>query len=255
MAEMEGLDGVEPQWTMAVAENLEQADEKLHGPFPISDAKTMQFADLNITLLWRERGSSEKNRSRAIFGLSDAEYAQRKPERGLITKQEVRAVSLAKMGLHKKSIVWDVGAGSGSVGIEASRIATEGHIYAIEKNQADAENIEINRQRFQITNYTLIVGKAPAGMEQWQTPDAIFIGGTGGNLVELIKLSLQKMNTGATLVMNFVTIENLSAALEILKSEGAEWNVTQLQSSRSKPILNMHRMEAENPVWIVSAQI
>ena len=80
------------------------------------------------------------------------------------------------------------------------------------------------------------------------------LGGSGGDLAELITLVLRRLRPGGWLVMNFVTIENLAAAVEALKAQGAAWDVLQLQASRSKPILHMHRLAAENPVWLVCAQ-
>jgi len=91
-------------------------------------------------------------------------------------------------------------------------------------------------------------------MEHWPAPDAIFIGGSGGELNELISLCLQRLRPNGKLVMNFVTLENLSTAITVLKQTDAEWDVISLQASRSKPILHMHRMAAENPVWLVCAQ-
>jgi len=105
-----------------------------------------------------------------------------------------------------------------------------------------------------VHNYTLVHGKAPAGLEDWADPDAVFIGGSGGELAELIARILARLKPGGWLVMNFVTIENLAVAVDALKAAGAQWDVLQLQASRSKPILHMHRMAAENPVWIVCAQ-
>ena len=152
------------------------------------------------------------------------------------------------------SIVWDIGAGSGSVGLEAARLCARGHVYAIEKNADDVAIAGRNRAGFGLSNHTLVHGKAPSGLEAWADPDAVFIGGSGGELAELIALCLARLKPGGWLVMNFVTIENLSAAVEALKTANTHWDVLQLQASRSKPILQMHRLAAENPVWIVCAQ-
>jgi precorrin-6Y C5,15-methyltransferase (decarboxylating) len=166
----------------------------------------------------------------------------------------VRAVSLARMQLRADSIVWDIGAGSGSVGLEAARLCPRGHVYAIEKNDDDVAIAGRNRAAFGVSNHTLVHGKAPVGLETWADPDAVFIGGSGGELAELVALCLARLKAGGWLVMNFVTIENLGTAVEALKAANASWDVLQLQASRSKPILHMHRMAAENPVWIVCAQ-
>ena len=111
-----------------------------------------------------------------------------------------------------------------------------------------------NRKALGISNHTLVHGKAPEGLEHWPDPDAVFIGGSGGELAGLISLILQRMKPEGWLVMNFVTLENLAVAVETLKALGVAWDVLQLQASRSKPILHMHRMAAENPVWLVCAQ-
>jgi len=203
---------------------------------------------LNMVILERK----EKLEKPVQFGLEDSSFNQRKPEKGLITKREVRAVSLAMMQLQSNSIVWDIGAGSGSVGLEAARLCPNGWVYAVEKNVADFEIAKSNQKNMNIHHYTLIHNKAPQGMGAWQSPDAVFVGGSGGELGELIRLILSRLNKGGHLVMNFVTIENLSAAVEALKAMDVAWSVTQMQVSRSKPILHMHRMAAENPVWIVS---
>lgn len=213
-------------------------------------AAQMPFADPNVVLLWR----TTLRPPQVLFGLPDATFEQRHPEKGLITKNEVRAVSLARMQLTAGSVVWDIGAGSGSVGLEAARLCRNGHVYAIEKNADDVAIVQRNRLALAISNHSLVHGKAPEGLQDWADPDAVFIGGSGGELAELIALILKRLKPQGWLVMNFVTIENLGVAVAALKTQGATWDVLQLQASRSKPILHMHRMAAENPVWIVCAQ-
>jgi len=189
-----------------------------------------------------------------VFGFDDADFVRRQPEKGLITKLEARAVSLAKLGLRAGSVVWDIGAGSGSVGLEASRIARLGHVWAIEKNAGDAANARENARRLRATNYTLAEGRAPDGLDMWPDPDAVFIGGSGGELAGLIALCLARLAPGGRLVMNFVTLENLATATAALAAVGADWDVTMLSAARSQPILDMHRLAAQNPVWIITAR-
>jgi len=235
---------------MIVAENLLQEDERIVADVPISELAEQNFADLNMVILERK----EKLEKATLFGLEDACFNQRKPEKGLITKREVRAVSLAHMQLKANSIVWDIGAGSGSVGLEAARLCPNGWVYAIEKNEGDFEIAKSNQVQMDIHHYTLVNAKAPECLEVWPNPDAVFVGGSGGELGELIKLIVSRLNAGGHLVLNFVTLENLTAAVEVLKSMDVQWSVTQMQVSRSKPILHMHRMAAENPVWIVTVE-
>lgn len=246
-------EGLGEDFHMAVAENLLQPEERVLAELSPHDAVGMRFAPLNVVLLWRTTAAPRPVR----FGLADAEFVQRQPEKGLITKQEVRAVSLARLQLRHDSVVWDIGAGSGSVGLEAARLCPQGHVYAIEKNEADHAIAGQNHAAFGVANYSLFHGKAPEGLDAWPDPDAVFIGGSGGELAGLIAGILQRLRQGGSLVMNFVTLENLATAtatLQSLEGEGVTWDVLQLQAARSKPILHMHRMAAENPVWIVCAR-
>jgi precorrin-6Y C5,15-methyltransferase (decarboxylating) len=244
-------EGLGDDFHMAVAENLLQPEERVLAELSPQDAAGMRFAALNVVLLWRVTPAAPQ----VAFGLADTAFVQRQPEKGLITKQEVRAVSLARLQLRADSVVWDIGAGSGSVGLEAARLCPQGHVYAIEKNDADFAIAGQNHAAFGIGNYSLFLGKAPEGLDAWPDPDAVFIGGSGGELAGLIAMIVGRLRPGGHLVMNFVTLENLATATATLDAiEGVAWDVLQLQAARSKPILHMHRMAAENPVWIVCAQ-
>ena len=250
IARMLVAENMADDFDMVVAENLLQEHERIIADIAVSEIATQDFADLNMVLLERK----DKAEKPVLFGLEDASFNQRKPDKGLITKREVRAVSLAMMQLKASSIVWDIGAGSGSVGLEAARLCPNGWVYAIEKNEADFAIAKSNQQNFGIHHYSLIHGKAPEGLDAWQNPDAVFVGGSGGELDKLIQLIMSRLNDGGHLVMNFVTLENLATAVETLKGLGVSWQVTQMQVSRSQPILHMNRMAAENPVWIVTAE-
>ena len=250
IARMLVTEGLADDFEMAVAERLCQAEERVISGLSISAAVHVPFADPNVVLLWRRTVRD----SPVLLGLPDACYQQRYPEKGLITKNEVRVVSLARMQLRANSVVWDIGAGSGSVGLEAARLCSQGHVYAIEKNVDDSAIVRSNRKNLGLSNHTLVHGKAPEGLQHWPDPDAVFIGGSGGELADLIRLIMQRMKPQGWLVMNFVTLENLSVAVDTVKSLGFAWDVLQLQASRSKPILHMNRMAAENPVWLVCAQ-
>lgn len=249
IARMLLTESLQDEFDMAVAECLLQEHEHICEWMELQQAADSKFADPNIVLLRRRPAVRE-----ALFGLPDDRFQQRTPDKGLITKREVRAVSLARMALRRDSVVWDIGAGSGAVGLEAARLCPQGHVYAIEKNEADVAIAANNRASLRATNYTLHHGRAPVGLDAWPDPDAVFIGGSGGELRELITLCLQRLRAGGHLVMNFATIENLGAAIETLKTAGVQWDVVQLQASRSRPILDMHRMQAENPIWIICAE-
>jgi precorrin-6Y C5,15-methyltransferase (decarboxylating) len=237
------------EFRLSVVARLCLADEQVWADLDLAQAAALTFPEPNVVVLERRTAAPALPR----FGFEDSDFIQRTPEKGLITKLEARAVSLAKLRLRADAVVWDIGAGSGSVGLEAARLANRGHVWAIEKNEGDAANARANAERFRAHNYTLAHGKAPAGLDAWPDPDAVFIGGSGGELAELIALILARLKPGGRLVMNFVTLENLATATAALAALGASWEVTQLQASRSQPILDMHRLAAQNPVWIVCA--
>lgn len=244
--------GFGEEFRISVVARLQLPEEQIFASLSLQEAATRKFPDPNVVVL--ERFGSPRHDP--LMGFEDGDYAQRQPrgsgEGGLITKLEMRAVSLAKLHLTSQSIVWDIGAGSGSVGLEAARLARLGHVYAIEKNAVDADIARRNARRMGVTNYTLIESKAPNGLEHWPDPDAVFLGGTGGELSEIIKLCLARLQPHGRLVMNFVTLENLATAQATLAAVGARWDAVQLSAARSEPILDMHRFAALNPVWIVS---
>jgi precorrin-6Y C5,15-methyltransferase (decarboxylating) len=237
---------------LSVVARLGWPDEAVFADLSLAEANQRNFPDPNIVVLERTQA-----KERPLLGLADDDYEQRRPRPdgsgGLITKLEVRAVALAKLGLREHSTVWDIGAGSGSVGLEAARLAQRGHVWAIEKNPADAARVRANAERLCATNYTLVQGKAPAGLEVWPDPDAVFIGGSGGELEVLIRLCLVRLRPGGRLVMNFTVLENLAQVTAVLTQLRVGWEVVQVQCSRSQPILDLHRLEAQNPVWIVTA--
>jgi len=238
IARMLVAEGLDEAFQIAVAERLCQPDERVVSGRSVAEAAALRFADPNVVVLWR----TARRPLPVAFGLPDASFEQRHPDKGLITKNEVRAVSLARLQLRADSVVWDIGAGSGAVGLEAARLCPEGHVYAIEKNADDAAIAARNRRALGVHNYTLVHAKAPDGLADWADPDAVFVGGSGGELAELVARVLARLKPGGWLVMNFVTLENLGTAVAALKA------------ASSKPILHMHRMAAENPVWIVCAQ-
>lgn len=229
-----------------VAENLEGVNERC-GFYSLDEMEQQIFSPLNVVIL-------RQITQPPIFpiGIEDELFSQRKPDKGLITKKEIRMLSLQAMQLTKHSIVWDVGTCTGSVAIEAGKIAREGAVYAIEKNAPDLENCLANQQRFRV-DMTTKHGKAPEGLEEFPDPDAIFIGGSGGEMEQLLTVCIQRLKDNGRFVMNVATIENLYKAVECLKALGCEVNILQAQLARSKPILDMTRFEPLNPIFIITA--
>lgn len=186
------------------------------------------------------------------LGIPDSEFFQRKPERGLLTRSEVRVIALSKMRIRPDSTVWDIGGGAGSVTIEAALLAPRGQVFVIEKNAEDCENIQQNIVKFGTKHVTLVEGNAPDGLGAWPDPDAVFVGGTGGRMAEIVETSARRLRSGGRMVVDVATIENLGEANDALKTNGFETELTLVSISRSKPILNLTRFDALNPVFVVT---
>ncbi|WP_096201120.1 precorrin-6y C5,15-methyltransferase (decarboxylating) subunit CbiE [Bacillus sp. FJAT-45350] len=230
-----------------VAEDLGGTEEKATW-MTLQDMSEYEAHPLNVVIL--KRTKIARNWS---LGIADHEFKKRKPDKGLITKKEIRVLSLGELQLHKKSIVWDIGTCTGSMAIEAGRIARYGEVYAIEKNEADLENCFENMKKFRV-DLTVVHNKAPLGLETFPDPDAIFIGGTGGEMRELLEICTKRLKQGGRIVLNAVTIESLYLATEAFKQLQMETNITLAQISRSKPILHMNRFEGLNPIYIITAR-
>lgn len=230
-----------------VAENL-QGDEERCRFFTLDEMEQASFSSLNVVIL-KQRVAVE----RASLGIPDEAFIQRKPDKGLITKKEIRTLCLQELGLKEDSIVWDIGTCTGSVAIEAAKIAREGAVYAIEKNEGDLKNCLENQLKHR-TDFTAVLGKAPDRLDEFPDPNAIFIGGNGGNMEHLLQTCISRLQPNGHLVMNIATIENLAEALHQLKLLGCEVSIIQAQISKSKPILHLTRFEPLNPIYIVTAR-
>ncbi|MBU8769348.1 precorrin-6y C5,15-methyltransferase (decarboxylating) subunit CbiE [Cytobacillus oceanisediminis] len=230
-----------------VAENLQGEDERCRF-FTLDEMEQSSFYPLNVVIL-KQRVAVE----RASLGIPDDRFVQRKPDKGLITKKEIRTLCIQELELKENSIVWDIGTCTGSVAIEAAKIAREGAVYAIEKNEGDLENCLENQLKHR-TDFTAVLGKAPERLDEFPDPNAIFIGGNGGNMELLLQSCLSRLQPNGRLVMNIATIENLAEAMKHLKNMGCEVSVLQAQISKSKPILHLTRFEPLNPIFIVTAK-
>lgn len=231
-----------------VAENLGGAEERT-GWYSLEEMLEVTFSPLNVVILKRV-GPSPKWPS---LGIPDEAFHQRKPDKGLITKKEIRVLSLAQLNLKRDSTVWDIGTCTGSMAIEAARIARDGQVFAIEKSDTDLENCRKNMRKFR-ADLTVVHGKAPAHLDEFPDPDAVFIGGSGGEMRDLLHICCTRLKPGGRIVLNAVAIESLHDALQAFKEEGFAAQITLAQISRSKPILDMNRFEGLNPVYIITAE-
>ncbi|WP_405109477.1 precorrin-6y C5,15-methyltransferase (decarboxylating) subunit CbiE [Paenibacillus sp. FSL K6-1217] len=217
----------------------------------LEEMETREFEALNVVILrYRQEVSTPVRRG---FAYPDEEFRQRKPEKGLITKREVRALVLSELNLSEDAVVWDIGSGSGAVAVECARIARLGKVYALEKSAENLPNMAANRLKFR-ADFQIIQEKAPQGLAALPDPDAVFIGGSGGELANIIAYSAARLRPEGRIVVGAITVETLHGSMEALKAAGLICEVTMLQASRSKPILGMTRFDGMNPVYVVSGR-
>ena len=185
----------------------------------------------------------------ATHGISDEDFLREKVP---MTKEEVRIVSLAKLGLKEDSICYDVGAGTGSVSIEIAKRAWKGRVWAIEKKPLAVELLKKNRFKFKAENLEIIEGMAPEALEDLEVPTHAFIGGSSGNMERILQLLLKK-NPRVRIVINCIALETVAETLACLKHLPVEkTEILQLAVSKAKAVGSYHMMMGENPIYIIS---
>jgi len=239
-----------------VCENLGAPDERVTR-CTLQDMVNQRFSPLNVLVLIRHPGVPDQvseGHARRLFGNPDESFRQNKPKRGLLTPSEVRAIALSEMNLKTTSIVWDIGAGSGSVAIEAAQIAREGKVYAIEMDVEDYGLMVENARQFRVPNFVPVLGEAPSAWKSLPDPEAIFIGGTGRAVTELVASSWGRLQPKGCLVANLLSMENVVELqhhfLSHLRVEPQLWMV---QISRGTYQLEKHRLESANPSFLIKA--
>ncbi len=185
-----------------------------------------------------------------VFGLKEDEI---KHSKGLITKDEVRAVAIHKLRLLPKGVLWDIGAGSGSVSIEAARLCPGLKVFAVERNEKQLVHINDNKNKFEVANIEIVEGEAPTMLKELPAPDRVFIGGSGGNMEEIVKTAGGRMSSGI-IVINATTIETLNEAMQSLEKEKFSVDVCEVLISRSKKIGQKRHLKALNPIFVVTGE-
>jgi precorrin-6Y C5,15-methyltransferase (decarboxylating) len=180
-------------------------------------------------------------------GTSDEEFIRDKVP---MTKEEVREVSICKLKLHEGGVVYDIGSGTGSIAVEIAGLSDDIQVYAIEKKKEAVSLIEKNKERFQLENITVVETKAPEGLAKLPKATHAFIGGSQGNLKEILSM-LYSSNSNMRVVINAISMETICELKEVLSRYPTEnEEIVQMQVSRTKKAGQYHLMQAENPVWI-----
>lgn len=233
---------------LCVLEDLGEKAERLTWLSP-REAREREFSPLNLVAILPP---AEEPRQAASLhlGLPESALAH---QGGLITKAEVRAVVLAKLALAPGNLtLWDVGAGCGSVSLEASLLLPGGRIIAVEQDLDRADLIRANRQKFGVTNLEVVQGRAPGCLADLPAPQRVFVGGGGRQLGEILPAVLEPLKWGGRVVITATLLDTLDTARRALAAAGWRMEVTLLQVSRSRPLAGGAFLQALNPVWIIS---
>lgn len=229
-----------------IGENMSYPEEVLsHGK--VADFKEHKFLELCSMIIINQNASP----MHMTLGIEDDEFIRDKVP---MTKSEIRALSVAKLGLSSEDICYDVGAGTGSVSIEMAMNVPKGKVYAIEKKTIAADLIYKNIEKFGLDNVEVIKGEASVSMEEIEAPDAVFIGGTTGKLRDILKIVFEK-NPKVRVVVTAVSLESVAEINEACKyyeTLGCKTDIVLVSVSNTKRVMNYTMFDAKNPVLIAS---
>lgn len=229
---------------VTVGENLSYEDERIMET-TASECAKLTFAPLSVLLV-----EAVVRQDVPVGGLADEDFLRGEVP---MTKQEVRAAVRSKLAVRRNDVIWDVGAGTGSVSVELALAAREGCVYAVECRDEACALIEANKRRFGAWNLRIVRGMAPEALRGLPKPDAVFIGGSKGNLREIIEAALAA-NPEARLCMTAIALETLSAALNDCKEMDLEAEITQILINRAKSTGELHLLTANNPIFLITAK-
>ena len=232
---------------VSVGENLSYDDERIVEDEAAAVSK-MKFEGLAVMIVHNDDCISIDEGYRSI---KDEEFVTGMAP---MTKSEVRTVCVGKLNLKSNYTVYDIGAGTGSVSVEAALKLYDGTLYAIEKNQEAAALIEKNIEKFKTYNIEIIKGTAPEAIEDLPIPDACFIGGSSGNMDEIINAVLKK-NPGVNVVINTITLQSLNEAISCMeKYEFRDVEIVNVSVAKSKKAGKYDLMIGQNPIYIISGK-
>lgn len=171
-----------------------------------------------------------------------------------MTKEHIRTLAVARLGIAPDSVVWDVGAGTGSVSAACAMAAWKGRVWAVEKEPEALDLIAQNQAALGLWNLRIVAGEAPAALVDLPAPDAVFIGGSSGSMEGIFQIALEK-NPQARICLTAVSLESLTDGLDCVKKFGLRHvDVTQISAAQSKTLGRYHMMMGQNPVWILSGE-
>ena len=242
-------------FTIYVCENLGARNERVTRG-TVAEIANQDFESLNVMVMIRDTEVPDRPNElqrRGLFGNPDDAFVQSTPKHGLLTPAEIRPQALALMALHTRSIVWDVGAGCGTVSIEAAQLTPGGRVYAIEQDSEDEALIRENAQRFGISNVTPVLGRAPEAWSDLPDPDAVFLEGSGREVVRIAELAFERLREGGRLVAYVISVGALDELRQDLANQTPDVQVWMINIARGMDQLERLKFDALTPSFLISA--
>lgn len=226
-----------------VGENLSSGQERILSAAP-AVIREMEFGNLAVLLIENPHAADCRHQ------LRDEDFLRGKVP---MTKEEIRLLSVAKLDIHPQDVIWDIGAGTGSVSIALAYAASEGMVYAIERNEEAVALLAENRKRLGAYNVQIRQATAPEGLGKLPAPDKVFIGGSSGNMDAILEAVLRK-NPTAQVVINAITLETLQAAVSSMEQRQMEPEILCASMAKADVVGGYHMMRGLNPIYILSGR-
>ena len=242
-------------FTVYVCENLGARNECVTQG-SVDEIVVHSFDSLNVMVLIRDTEAPDRPRTpygKSLFGNPDEVFLQSTPKHGLLTPAEVRAMAIAQMGLDTWNVVWDVGAGCGSVSVEVAQLVPGGRVFAIEQDAEDTQFIRENAERFGVSNVEVVHGTAPEAWTELPDPDAVFLEGSGREVVRIAELAFERIQPGGRLVANLISIGALEELRQALTKHAAQVQVWMINVARGTDQLERLKFDAMTPTFLIAA--
>lgn len=245
-----GLD----RFRVFLCQDLGTSEERVE-EVSLAELACRECRPLNLLVFLDEeaQGKAEGTGS-ALLGIADELFAAPPGRTGRMTKRDLRAVVISRLELSPDDVLWDVGAGCGTLSVEASRLLFRGTVYAVEEDEEDLDLIRENVRRFGAWNVKPVKGVAPEVFDRLPSPDAVFVGGSSGRLEGIIIRAAERLREGGRMVCNLVGLERTLAAMRHLEEAGLDCEVSLHQVFRVRKLGGGHVMEPRNPVFVVSGR-